>query len=112
MGRGTCNGNGSVSAGTEKILQVRNLLVPHRLSTEAIGLSVHPNDTHPYIKQNHEPKNLNPNSYHGGSTLLHGGGKGTPTQPEPTSYVYLCFVLLMHVTFTCKFVPFIFNYLH
>ena len=36
--------------GTEKILQDRDLLVPCRLSTEAISLSMHPNDTHLYIK--------------------------------------------------------------
>ena len=89
-----CNGKKSVSTGTKKILQVRNLLVPHRLLTEAIGLSMHPNDTHPYIEQNHEPKNLNPNSY---QVVAHFyAGKGTPTQPTPTSYVPLSFVLLMH----------------
>ena len=42
--------------GLRKSYRLGNLLVPHRLSTEAIGLSVHPNDTHPYIEQNHEPK--------------------------------------------------------
>ena len=30
---------------------------------EAISLSVHPNDTQPYIELNHEPKNLNQTSY-------------------------------------------------
>ena len=39
------------------------VLVLCRLLMEAISLSVHPNDTHPYIELNHEPKNLNPTSY-------------------------------------------------
>ena len=40
--------------------------------------SVNPNDTHPYIEQNHEPNQLP-----GGSTLLCRGGKGTLTKPAP-----------------------------
>ena len=37
------------------------------------------------------------------------GGKGTPTQPALMSYVPLNFVLTC-ITFTCKFVPFIYLY--
>ena len=96
--------------GTKKILQVRNLLVPHRLLTEAIGLSVCPNNTHPYIKLNHEPKNLNPNSYQVVAHFYVGEGRGPlPTPHLLVSYVPLSFVLLTHGTFTCKFFPFILN---
>ena len=98
MGRGKCNCNMSDSVGTEKILQVRDLLVPHRLSTEAISLSMHSNDTHPYIKLNHEPKNFNPNSYQVVAHFYVEEGRG----PLPNlhllvmCYVPLSFVLLMH----------------
>ena len=94
-GRGTCNGNGSVSAwGPRKSYKLGNLLVPHRLLTEAIGLSMCPNDTHPYIEQNHEPKNLNPNSYQVVTHFYAGEGR----EPLPilhllVSYVPLSFVL-------------------
>ena len=68
--------------GTEKILQDRDFLVPCRLSTEAIGLSVHPNDTHPYIELNHEPKNLNPTSYQVVAHLYVGEGRGPLPNPH------------------------------
>ena len=55
-GRGKHKRNGSDSMGTEKILQGEDFLVPCRLLTEAISLSMRPNDTHPYIELNHEPK--------------------------------------------------------
>ena len=51
---------GVLVQGLRKSYKLGNFLVPHRLSMEAISLSVHPNNTHPYIKQNYEPKNLNP----------------------------------------------------
>ena len=52
---------------------------------ETISLSVHPNDTHLYFEQNHEPKN-EPRELPGGSTLLHAGeGRG----PLPNPYL-LC----------------------
>ena len=69
-----CNRNDSM--GTEIILQDRELLVPCRLLTEAIGLSVHPNDTHPYIELNHKPKNLNPISYQVVAHFYVGEGRG------------------------------------
>ena len=59
-GKGTCKSNRSDSMGTEKILQDKDFLVPCRLLMEALSLSMHPNDTHPYIELNHEPK-LEPN---------------------------------------------------
>ena len=88
------NHNGSDSMGTKKILQDRDFLVPCRLLTEAIGLSVHPNNTYPYTELNHEPKILNPTSYQVVTHFYMGGGKGTCTQPALTSYVLLKFVLL------------------
>ena len=68
--------------GTEKILQDRALLIPCRLSTEAISLSVHPNNTHPYIELNHEPKNLNPTSYQVVAHFYVGEGRGPLPNPH------------------------------
>ena len=83
---------GVLAWGPRKSYKLGNLLVPHRLSTEAISFSVFPNNTHPYIKQNHEPKNLNPNSYQVVAHFYTGEGRGTPTQSTHTSYVPLSFV--------------------
>ena len=73
----THNHNRSDSVGTEKILLERDFLVPHRLLMEVTGLSMHSNDTHLYVELNHEPNKLEL-KLPGGSTLLCGGGKGTP----------------------------------
>ena len=71
--------NGSDSVGTGTTLQDKDFLVPCRLSTEALGLSMHPNNTHPYIELNHEP-NHEHNQLPGGSTLL----QGREGDPYPT----------------------------
>ena len=91
----THNCNRSVSMRTKNILMDRYFLVPHRLLTEVIGLSMHPNDTHLCIELNQEPKKLEP-ELPGGSTLLHGGGKGTPTQPTLIFKPSKCFVPFKH----------------
>ena len=67
---------GVLVQGLRKFYKLGNLLVPHRLLAETISLSVHPNDTHPYIEQNHEPKNLNPNSYQVVAHFYVGEGRG------------------------------------
>ena len=53
---------------------------------ETVSLSVHPNDTHLYFEQNHEPKNLNPMSY---QVVAHfyAGREGVP-YPTLTSCVF------------------------
>ena len=103
--------------GPRKSYELRNLLVPCRLSTETISLSACIlMSTHLYFKQNHEPKNLDPTELPGGSTVLCGGGKGTPTQPAPIVYLvilnFVLFVLSMHVIFARKFVPFPWYFTH
>ena len=70
------NHNGSDSMGTEKILQDRDILGPCRLSMEAIIISMCPNNTHPYIELNHEPKNLNPTSNQVVEHFYVGEGRG------------------------------------
>ena len=86
-----CNHNGSDSVGTEKILQDKDFLVPCRLSMGAIGLSMCPNNTHPYIELNHEPKNLNPTSYQVVAHIYPGEGRGP--LPNLHSRVTYCFRL-------------------
>ena len=73
---------GVLAWGLRKSYKLRNLLVPCRLSTETISLSMHPNDTHPYFKQNHEPKNLNPNSYQVVAHFYMGEGRGPLPNPH------------------------------
>ena len=53
---------------------------------ETISLSVHPNDTHLYFEQNHEPKSLNPMSYQVVAHFYMGEGRG----PLPNPHL-LCF---------------------
>ena len=47
---------GMLAWGLRKSYKLGNLLVAHRPSMETISLSMHPNNTHLYIKQNHEHK--------------------------------------------------------
>ena len=77
--------NGSNSAGTGTTLQDKDFLVPCRLWMEALSLTVHPNDTHPYIKLNHEPHHEH-NQLPGGSTLLCREGKGSIPNLHPMIY--------------------------
>ena len=56
---------------------------------EAISLSMHPNDTQPYIELNHEPKNLNPTSYQEVAHFYMGEGRGP--LPNLHSRVMYCF---------------------
>ena len=69
--------------GTGTTLEDKDFLVPCRFSTEALGCSMHPNNTHPYIELNHEP-NHEYNQLPGGSIVLSGGGRGTLPNPHPT----------------------------
>ena len=72
---------------------------------ETISLSMHPNDTHPYIEQNHEPKNLNLNSYQVVAHFYVGEGRGPLHKPHLLVMYLLSFVLFTCIAFTCKFVP-------
>ena len=56
---------------------------------EAISLSMHPNNTHLYIKLNHEPKNLNPTSYQEVAHFYAREGRGP--LPNLHSLVTYCF---------------------
>ena len=96
-GGGMFTRNGSNSLGTGTTLQYKDFLVPCRLLTEVLGLSMHPNDTHPFIKLNHEPNQLP-----GGSTLLCRGEDPYPTHTSPCLMILLqIFVLLTHYLYIC-----------
>ena len=54
---------GVIAQGLRKSYKLETSWSPVCSRRRLLASSVHPNDTHPYIKLNHEPKNLNPNSY-------------------------------------------------
>ena len=80
--------NRSDITGTRTTLWDKDFLVPCRLSMEAIGPSMHPNDTYPCFKLNHEPSQLP-----GGSTHLHGVGKPYQTPPCLRIFAVNCCVV-------------------